>query len=215
MIDVEQTIISQYQRSQTIVRLIKNMNEYIDPRKDIQGFFDAAFNIETAQGFGLDCLGKIAGVGRTIKIAAPYPMVGFKMASGAEAYMPMGFAGFFAGNATSNFVMGDDLYRFVVQAKMLSNIIETTAPAINQVLKNLFPDRGECYVIDRYDMSIRYIFKFDLTPVEAAIIALPGILPRPAGVDDGLSPLPPQAAFIGFFGQQPYATPMGYGVLYA
>lgn len=66
MINVEQTIISQYGNSSTIGQLIQNMNENIDPRADIDNFFNYVFNIETAQGFGLDIWGRIVGVSREV-----------------------------------------------------------------------------------------------------------------------------------------------------
>lgn len=66
MINIEQTIASQYGNSPTLLQLIYNMNENIDPRADIDGFFDFIWNVDTAQGFGLDIWGRIVGVNRTI-----------------------------------------------------------------------------------------------------------------------------------------------------
>lgn len=66
MIDVEATIISQYGNSRTISKLIFNMNEYIDPRKNIDDFYAFVWNVETAQGFGLDIWGRIVNVNRQI-----------------------------------------------------------------------------------------------------------------------------------------------------
>jgi hypothetical protein len=66
MLNVEQTIISQYGNSSTIGQLIQNMNENIDPRADIDNFYDWVWNIETAQGFGLDIWGRIVGVNREV-----------------------------------------------------------------------------------------------------------------------------------------------------
>lgn len=66
MINVEQTIISQYGNSPTILALIQNMNGNIDPRADLDGFFNFIWNVDTAQGFGLDIWGRIVGIGRII-----------------------------------------------------------------------------------------------------------------------------------------------------
>ena len=38
MINVEQTIISQYANSATISQLVRNMNTYLDPRADFDAF---------------------------------------------------------------------------------------------------------------------------------------------------------------------------------
>lgn len=66
MIQVEQTIVSEYGTSATITKLIRNMNEYIDPRKNIDDFYSFVWNVETAQGFGLDIWGRIVNVDRQI-----------------------------------------------------------------------------------------------------------------------------------------------------
>lgn len=66
MINVEQTIISQYGNSPTLLALIQNMNDNIDPRADIDNFFNFIWNVDTAQGFGLDIWGRIVGINRII-----------------------------------------------------------------------------------------------------------------------------------------------------
>lgn len=66
MINVEQTIISQYGNSATISKLIQNMNDNIDPRADIDNFYHFIWNVDTAEGFGLDIWGRIVGVDRSI-----------------------------------------------------------------------------------------------------------------------------------------------------
>jgi hypothetical protein len=66
MRNVEQTIISQYGNSATITQLIQNMNDYIDPRADIDNFYSFIWNVDTAQGFGLDIWGRIVNVSRSI-----------------------------------------------------------------------------------------------------------------------------------------------------
>ena len=81
MIDVEQTIISQYGNSATITQLVRNMNEYLDPRADFDTFFDFVWNVETAQGFGLDIWGRIVDIARTLLIPPPVEYFGFNEAS--------------------------------------------------------------------------------------------------------------------------------------
>lgn len=66
MINVEQTIISQYGNSATISTLIQNMNEYIDPRADIDNFYSYIWDVSQAQGFGLDIWGRIVNISREI-----------------------------------------------------------------------------------------------------------------------------------------------------
>jgi len=77
MINVEQTIISQYANSPTIVKLIQNMNEYIDPRADLDNFYNFVWNVDTAQGFGLDIWGRIVNISRELSVPTPEDYFGF------------------------------------------------------------------------------------------------------------------------------------------
>ena len=60
-----------------LLQLIRNMNAYIDPRADLQAFYDNVWNIETAVGFGLDIWGRIVGVSRDIEIGLDQSYFGF------------------------------------------------------------------------------------------------------------------------------------------
>ena len=179
MENVEQTVISQYSESATIVQIIKGMNEWIDPSADIQSFYDYVFNVETAQGFGLDYWGKIVGIGRELKITSTERNFGF-----SEGEFATFEEGTFRQDAetSTTYILPDEGYRKLILAKALANISAVTAPAINQMLTNLFSDRGKSYVVDLGGMAIRYVFSFTPTDLESAIIKVSGALPRPAGV---------------------------------
>ena len=186
MIDVEQTIISQYANSATITQLVRNMNTYLDPRADFDAFFDYVWNVETAQGFGLDIWGRIVGISRELLIPAAPLYFGFKDA--LPGSYTFGDQPFYDGTAlaTQTYKLADDAYRQLVLVKALANISATNAPSINQLLQNMFADRGRCYVNDLGGMALRYTFEFDLTPYEFAIMTQSGALPRPAGVNASL-----------------------------
>lgn len=66
MMNVEQTIISQYGNSSAIGKLIHTFNDCIRPDADIDNFFNFVWNVETAQGFGLDIWGRIVQVSRDV-----------------------------------------------------------------------------------------------------------------------------------------------------
>lgn len=138
MIDVEKTIISQYGNSATITQLIRNMNGYLDPRADFDAFFDFVWNVDTAQGFGLDIWGRIVNISRLLTVPVVPEYFGFNEA--AESAYPFGQAPFFDGTppATQTYTLSDTVYRKLILIKALANISRTTAPAINQLLQNLF-----------------------------------------------------------------------------
>lgn len=180
MENFEQTIISQYANSATIVQLVTNMNEYIDPTTDFTNFYNYVWNIQTAQNFGLDILGRIVNVSRQLKIPASIVNLGFK--EGLN-YQPFGQAPFYNGPPASNvYLLTDDAYRTLILMKALWNISNSTAPAINQLLQNLFAGRGRCYVTDTGQMQIRFVFEFPLLPYEIAILTNSNAVPRPAAV---------------------------------
>ena len=182
MIDVEQTIISQYGNSATITQLVRNMNAYIDPRADFDTFYDFVWNVETAQGFGLDIWGRIVNISRELLIPDAPNYFGFSDA--LPGSYPFNDRPFYDGTpaATQTYRMGDDAYRQLILVKALANISATNAPSVNQLLQNLFSNRGRCYALDLGGMQLRYTFEFLLTPYEFAIMTQSGALPRPAGV---------------------------------
>lgn len=207
MIDVEKTIISQYANSPTLLALIEGMDENIDPRANIQEFYDSVWNIDTARGFGLDIWGKIVGISREIEIPADVDYFGFDVFSGE--YTPFDEAPMFNGDPeTAIFLLTDEAYRKLILAKALSNISRCTAPAINALLGKIFPDRGPCYVADTGNMRMHYTFEFYLLPFERLIVDKINVLPKPAGVRLGET-LIIVASFFGFFEMGGYATPFG------
>lgn len=197
MQNVEQTLISQYSESATIVQIVKDMDAWIDPSADIQAFYDYVFNVETAQGFGLDYWGKIVGIGRNLLINTDGPYLGFKEANSKTTFADGVF--YNPSSQTQTYSLPDDSYRKLIYVKALSNISSTNAAALNQLLKNLFADRGRAYVNDLGGMEMRYTFEFDLTPVELAIVQNSGAIPRPAGVSVKMINIQPSATF-GFAG---------------
>lgn len=181
MENVEATIISQYANSATILQLIQNMNEYIDPKTNFDDFYNFVWNVETAQGFGLDIWGRIVNISRILQIPEDPLYFGFEEA--APGSYPFDEQPFYNGaGATQAYVLSDDAYRQLILVKALANISATTAPSINRILQNLFADSGRAYVIDEGKMRMRYVFEFLLSPYQFAIMTTSGALPHGAGV---------------------------------
>jgi hypothetical protein len=179
--DYWKTIISQYANSPIITKLIGNMDAYVDHTANIQGFYDSIFSVATAFGYGLDVWGKIVNVSRILDVPTDAEYFGFKEAlPGAN---PFNTQPFFPGEQlTNNFILSDSAYRVLIYAKALANICDGSTPMMNQILLRLFPNRGNCFVVDNLDMTMAYKFNFALSPVELAIVAQSGALPQPTGV---------------------------------
>jgi len=214
VLNVERTIISQYANSPTLGALIANMNEYIDPRVNMQNFYDFVWNVDTAVGFGLDIWGKIVGVSRLLKISANTKTLGFFNSDIPPDWAPFNQGTFFTGaNTGAAFLLPDDVYRTLILTKALANIVATTAESLNRLLRNLFPGRGVAYVIDNGDMSMTFYFEFDISPAEYAILTQSGALPHPAGVRFNVVVIPVGDVF-GFQEMGGTTEPFDQGVFY-
>lgn len=221
MRNVEQTIISQFANSPTITRLIYNMNRYIDPRADIANFLANYWNVATAVGPGLDYWGKIVGLpnGRLLLLSEDTQTFGFRNDDVPADWAPFNQGTFFTGvNASTAFTLLDPAFRTLILAKALANITATNCLALNQLLGNLFPGRGPCYVTDGGQintavngMRMTFVFEFALSQVEYAILTQTGVMPHPAGVMYSVIQQP--GGLIGFI-QAPPAEPLSQGTLY-
>ena len=187
MENFEATILSQYANSPTLVQLITNLNAYIDPRQNINNFYNFLWNVDTAMGYGLEVWGRIVGVSRVLEISTG-DYFGFTGPAGASG-LPWNQAPFYDREpVTSNYALLDGPYRALILAKALANICNATIPAINQILINLFgptgplPVPGNAYCTDGLNMTMTYTFSGPLDPVQTAIVYQSGVLPKPAGV---------------------------------
>lgn len=207
MLNVSKTIISQYGNAATIRALLDSWNEDIDPRADLDAFYNAIWNVQTAYGYGLDVWGRIVGVSRLLNIPNIEEYLGFVTPANPYDWDTFNNGIFFTGyGATQTYELPDDAYRTLILAKALSNISATTARGINRVLQQLFPNRGKCYVVDGFDMTMTYVFEFELTAMEYAILTNSGVLPHPAGVGYTVDAIAGISLTFGFLGsdQQPF-----------
>lgn len=189
-------LIKQYQHSPIIKKLVENhffyFNNFI-----FDDFYKIVWNINTAQGFGLDIWGRIVGVNRLLKVTELFDKFGFNNSQ----LNTFNNGVFFSGEPESNnFELTDNAYRVLILAKALSNISACDCQSINAVLQNLFPNRGRAYVNDLGDMRMRYTFEFFLEPWEKSVLLSAGALPRPSGVQIHIAQIPTPNTF-GFNGQ--------------
>ena len=107
MLNYEQTIISQFGNSPTILALIQQANTNIDPCADIDNFYDTIFDVSTANLFGLAIWSRIVGIPQSL-IAQ-----------------------------LGTYLDDEDTFLSLVLLKALSNISRASAPAQNQLLQNV------------------------------------------------------------------------------
>jgi hypothetical protein len=201
--DVSETIASQYANSPTLLQLIDCMSQYFDPSTDFGNFYDAVWNIDTANSYGLNVWGKIVNVSRNLTLPGTLLYFGFGEATGCQ---PFDQAPLYDGvKSTQTYVLSDEAYRTLILVKALSNISISSAQSINALLRILFQNRGRCYVVDLGGMQMMFTFEFNLHPYEIAILAQSGVIPRPAGVSAMAQMVDPGSTF-GFAeqGGQPF-----------
>lgn len=185
MIDLLQTVASQYANSPIIMQLLRDMNSFIDPRVDLDAFFTNIWNVQTATGYGLDVWGRIVGVNRVVKIVGDQKYLGFSEADDIPLTdpRPFGQAPFFSGFVSGdNYSLSDEAFRKLILVKALANITDCSVKAINQILRNLFGSLGSAYCTDDGNMQMSYVFNFTIDPVDYAIITQSGAMPKPVGV---------------------------------
>ena len=201
-------MIRQYAASPRMQQLMASMGEYLDPSRWTDEFYNVLWNVDTAEGFGLDIWGRIVGVDRFLQVGSS-TYFGFNTTP-TESWQPFNQSPFYSGPpSTSTFRLADNAFRALILAKALTNITETTTPGINSVLQNLFPGRGRCWVNDLGSMSMRFVFEFALQPWERAVLASGEALPRPAGVRATIAEIP--TSTFGFAEAGASAQPFNQG----
>lgn len=152
MKNVEQTIISQYGNSAAISALIYGMNENIQPDTNIDDFYNFVFNVETAQGFGLDIWGRIVNISRAV------------FTNPVTYLSDDAFRSLILLKALSNISYAS--------APSINQLLQNW----------LADPGARAYVIDTGNMTMEYVFEFALTGVQFEIIKNSNIFLRPAGV---------------------------------
>jgi parallel beta-helix repeat protein len=180
-VNIEETIISQYANSPTLLALINNMNQYIDPQANLFNFYNQIWNVNSATGYGLDLWGRIVGVSRTIftNQSSSYfnwyeTTIGTKWGPGGNSPWLNGAFG----TGTTNLL--DPIYRTVILAKALANISICTPHVVNTILTALFGPG--VYVSDLGNMQMQINVTTTLTNIQLAILNFANVIPRPAGV---------------------------------
>ena len=165
------TILSQYANSPTITQMLANMQQYLDPTGNIDDFYDDIWNIQTAQGYGLDVWGRIVGVNRILQVSNT-AYFGFIGPSG-ESGLPFNQGVFYNGEpVTSNYALTDDAFRVLILTKALFNVCDGSVPAINQILLFLFGPSGKRFPDHGQQLCSRWRQHDDAIHVRIATDAL-------------------------------------------
>lgn len=181
MRDVQKTVLSQYSCAPTLNALIEAWNQTLDPTRLLETWFTNIWNLDTAQGYGLDVWGRIVGVERVLTLSTD-SFFGFAEPQDLTL-QPFNAAPWYSGTqTTSNYRLSDDAFRQLINAKALANITDGSITSLNAILMTLFAGQGDVWVADTGTMTLTYTFNFAPSAVQVSLIQSSGVLMRPAGV---------------------------------
>ncbi|EIZ9495703.1 DUF2612 domain-containing protein [Cronobacter sakazakii] len=187
MINVADTILTQYADSPKLKSLIYSFNDSVGIEGFLEDFYDVIWNIQTADTYGLDVWGKIVVVSRQLTVTQNEEYFGFDEATSTPPVVddpqPFNQAPFYTGEvSTSTVTLTNDIYRKLIMMKAAANISDCTIPNLNKLLNFMFGESGRCYVRNDGEMVMSYIFEFPLSTAELAIVQSSGAIPSPIGV---------------------------------
>ncbi|EPK4246357.1 DUF2612 domain-containing protein [Klebsiella pneumoniae] len=187
MNNVDWTIYAQYVNSTSLRSLIDTFNASVAPEDWIDTFYDLVFNIETCGDYGLMCWGKIVDVERLLTVTPSQQFLGFGEATSTPAELtdpqPFNQAPFYTGvQDTNTVVLTNEAYRKLIMCKAMANISDCTVPVMNRMLMYMFGASGRAYVRNDGNHVMSYVFEFQLSDSELAIVQSSGALPSPPGV---------------------------------
>lgn len=178
-VDLLKAIIWQYDSAENLVGLMNAYQEWRNTNHTEfwENWYTDVFDLRTANSFGLKVWSIILGV----------PLVG-PASSGKD-----GPAWAF-GAARQNFQHGnfggsgapvqlqDEQARLVLRLRYYQLVSRGTIPETNAFLKVLFEDQGPVYVEDNLDMTMNFVFGFELDATVRYVFDRMDMLPRPSGV---------------------------------
>lgn len=202
MLQPGETIQSQYSDSPIIRAIAESARLRLAPDADIELFYKMIFDIETAQGKGLDIWGRILGIGRQMEIETSPNSFGFE----ESGYEPFDTAPFYAGEATTAlYSLADEPYRTLLLWKALANIATADAATLNHLLSRLFPGK-EIVVREAGIMAIELYIYFPLEPWQRAILKGYGLMGKGAGVELKWTEIPYPVFGFNEAGYEPFNT---------
>lgn len=206
------TIISQYANSPRLSDLLGRIADGTDQAVNLASFQSHIWNVNTAQSYGLDVWGRIVGTGRFLLLTSIPSSFGFS--TSPESFQPFDQAPFYNGvPLTQNYRMSDDVYRTVILAKAAVNISGSSFPEISAALQRIFGEYGRSYALQgTLPMHIRYVFEFNLSDVQVALLKRADSTCRPTGVKIEYLATDPGSTF-GFFGSD--LQPFNQGTLFS
>lgn len=184
------TVQGQYGNSPSILQLISNFDQSVNPDADLLTILTFIWDIDTAQDFGLDILGALIDLPRQL---ANTPFI----------YPERGPRG--------PYYMNDDQYRRAMFVKAWSNIGDHSFKSINVGMRKIAQGRGNAFASKLDTMMIKYNFYYGPQGYEYALLERGDVFIRPVGVGFDRKTIHPYFGFVeadswNTFGQATFAA---------
>ena len=200
-------LIWQYKLPNAIAEIDMKSQFWVDFMEDCLKFIDM-WNIDTAEKYSLDVLGRIFGVSRTsISMTEKDYLTYYEQTGGVGWGVGRWYV---EGEAFRETVLLDDFeFRFLIKARIWKLYQNPSLDYLTDALQDLTGD--DAFIVDNYDMTMKVFYgsEIDLNGFIKFAVENLDILPRPIGVMYTYEQA--SARYFGFNGEE-FENNYGFGV---
>lgn len=180
-VDLLKCILWQYNDAERLQSLLEQKQAWYNANQTEfwTNWYNDVFNLQTANDFGLSVWSIILDI--PIVVGVP-PSDLSKPTWGFTSTHSNFTNGNFAQTGSGVQTLTTEQARTVLRMRYFQLTSRGTVPEINKFLSVLFKDQGVAYVVDGYDMTLFYVFRFALSSELQFVLESYDIFPRPAGV---------------------------------
>ena len=174
-----QALLWQYNKAPVLTAILKAKQAWYDKNQTQfwEDFYTDIFDLRTANDFGCAVWSIILGLPLSIEyLASDGHNWGF------DPYQNNFDRGNFAPGVLTPLPLTVEQKRLVLQLRYFQLITRGCPPQINKFLSRIFGAYGPAYVVDNLNMTMTYIFAFNLPAPLQFIFKFYDLLPAPAGV---------------------------------
>lgn len=179
-VDLLRSIIWQYDSATNLQSLIEQKQAWYDvnQRDFWQNWIINVYDLRTANDFGLAVWSIILGQSIFTNFPQPTSLVYWGFGADNQNFMNGNFASLNGGSSTYT----TSTARLLLRLRYFQLTSSGTVPETNRMLKYLFADYGNAYLVDNLDMTQTYMFEFVIPAEISYMLNNTDVLPRPAGV---------------------------------
>lgn len=184
-VDLLQALLWEYNSATSLQVLLETKSVwYTENQQEFWlDWYNDVFNLVTCNAFGMAVWSVILGLPLFL-IPNPdppdKPIFGFNEDPSINTYVNFGNGNFSSLGSTFGLTLEEQ--RLVLRLRYYQLVSRGAIPDTNKFLKELFGDQGTAFELDGLDMTIIYVFNFEISNRLLAILRYYDILPRPAGV---------------------------------